>query len=120
MTIELFIISIIIGIIIGLIGIGGGILLFPVLLYYNFTAPEAIAISLFLNAIPNTLPSLYLYYTKGHLRIYMGIIIALGTLIGSTIGSYVGSNEYIDKKTLYRLYTIILFIAVCYMYYFYC
>jgi uncharacterized protein len=120
MTIELFIISIIIGIIIGLIGIGGGILLFPVLLYYNFTAPQAVAISLFINAIPNTFPGLYMYYKKGHLQIYIAIIIAIGTLIGSAIGSYFGSNEYIDKKTLYRLYTVILFIAVCYMCYFYC
>lgn len=120
MNIELFIISIIIGIIIGIIGIGGGLLLFPFLLYYNFSVPQAVAISLFLNAIPNTLPGLYLYYKNGHLHIYTAVIIAIGTLLGSTLGSYIGSNEYIDKKIIYRIYTVILFIIGLYMYYFYC
>jgi uncharacterized protein len=120
MIIELFFISIIIGIIIGVIGIGGGILFFPVLLYYNFIVPQAVAISLFLNTVPNTLPGLYLYYKEGHLDIYTAVIVAIGTLLGSTIGSYLGANECIDKKVLYRIYTAILFFIICYMLYFYC
>jgi uncharacterized membrane protein YfcA len=120
MIIELFIISIIIGIIIGMIGIGGGILFLPFLVYYNFSVPQAVAISLFLNAIPNTLPGLYLYYKEGHLNIYIAVLVAIGTLLGSTIGSYFGANEYIDKKILYRIYTTLLFIIACYMLYFYC
>jgi uncharacterized membrane protein YfcA len=109
MQIQLFAISIFIGLIIGLIGIGGGLLLFPFLLYYNFSIPQTVAISLFLNAIPNTLPGLYMYYKEGHLHIYTAIIIAIGTLLGSTLGSYIGAHEYIDKKTIYRIYTFILF-----------
>jgi len=85
-----------------------------------YIIPQAVAITLFLNAIPNTLPGLYLYYKKGHLRIYTAIIVGIGTLIGSFIGSYIGSYEYIDKKILYRLYTFILFMIVCYMCYYYC
>jgi hypothetical protein len=120
MIIELFIISIIIGIIIGIIGVGGGILFLPILVYYNFTVPQAVAISLFLNAIPNTLPGLYLYYKEGHLNTYIAAIVAIGTLLGSTIGSYLGANEYIDKKILYRIYTTILFLVAFYMLYFFC
>jgi uncharacterized membrane protein YfcA len=120
MIIELFFISIIIGIMIGVIGIGGGILFFPILLYYNFIVPQAVAISLFLNAVPNTLPGLYLYYKEGHLDIYTAVIVAIGTFLGSTIGSYLGANECIDKKVLYRIYTAILFFIIFYMLYFHC
>lgn len=103
-----------------MIGIGGGVLLFPFLTYFNFTIHQVVAISLFINAIPNTLPSLYLYYKKGHLQLYTAIIVSIGTMLGSLLGSYLGTNEYIEKKILYRLYTFILFIIFCYMFYFYC
>ena len=64
MLIELFLISIFIGITIGIIGGGGAILFIPALMYYNLSFQQAVAISLFLNSIPNALPGLYFYYKK--------------------------------------------------------
>ena len=65
MIIEIFISSLIIGAIVGLLGIGGGVLYLPLLVHYNFSFQQAVAISLFLNTIPNALPGLYLYYQHG-------------------------------------------------------
>jgi uncharacterized membrane protein YfcA len=120
MIIELFIGSVIIGVIIGLIGIGGGILMLPLLVYYNFSFQQAVAISLFLNAIPNTLPGLYLYYQNGFLDFNTAIIVASGTIIGGIAGAYVGTNNYIDEKTLYRIYTGFLVMTAIYMCFYYC
>ena len=120
MIIELFISSVIIGVIIGLIGIGGGILLLPVLVYYNFSFQQAVAISLFLNTIPNALPGLYLYYQHGFLDFNMAIIVASGSILGGIVGAYVGTNNYIDDKTLYRIYTAFLIMTALYMYCYYC
>jgi len=120
MQIELLIGSILIGIVVGLVGIGGGILLFPMLVYLGYTVPQAVAISLFLNAIPNTLPGLYLYYKKGHFKVRPSIVVAIGTVVGSTIGSFIGSREYMDRKTIFRLYTLVIFVLSIYMFYFYC
>ena len=108
------------GLLTGLVGIGAGIVLFPALVHFNFTIPQAVAISLFLNAIPNVLPGLYLYYRDGHLNLRVGIIIAIGTLLGTLVGSYIGVREYITPKLLYRSYTLILCIIVVYMLYTHC
>ena len=51
MIIEIFISSLIIGAIVGLLGIGGGVLYLPLLVHYNFSFQQAVAISLFLNKI---------------------------------------------------------------------
>ena len=49
MIIEIFISSLIIGSIVGLLGIGCSVLYLPLLVHYNFSFQQAVAISLFLN-----------------------------------------------------------------------
>ena len=120
MIIELFIGSVIIGAIIGLIGIGGGILFLPLLVYYDFSFQQAVAISLFLNTIPNALPGLYLYYEHGFFDFNTAIIVASGSILGGIVGAYLGTNNYIDDKSLYRIYTILLLFTTVYMYSYYC
>lgn len=120
MIIELFIGSVIIGAIIGLIGIGGGILFLPLLVYYDFSFQQAVAISLFLNTIPNALPGLYLYYEHGFLDFNAALIVAAGSIFGGTMGAYLGTNNYIDDKSLYRIYTMFLLFTTVYMYSYYC
>jgi hypothetical protein len=120
MLIELFIGSVIIGVIIGLIGIGGGILLLPLLVYYDFSFQQAVAISLFLNTIPNALPGLYLYYQHGFLDFNAAIIVAVGSILGGVAGAYIGTNNYIDDRTLYRIYTVFLIMTAIYLYFYYC
>jgi len=97
MIIGLFIGSVIIGVIIGLIGIGGGIL-----------------------TIPNALPGLYLYYQHGFLDFNAAIIVAAGSILGGVAGAYIGTNNYIDDRTLYRIYTVFLIMTAIYMYCYYC
>ena len=120
MIIELFVGSVIIGAIIGLIGIGGGILFLPLLVYYDFSFQQAVAISLFLNTIPNALPGLYLYYEHGFFDFNTAIIVASGSILGGIVGAYLGTNNYIDDKSLYRIYTILLLFTTVYMYSYYC
>ena len=120
MIIELFTFSLIIGAIVGLLGIGGGILYLPLLIHYNFSFQQAVAISLFLNTIPNALPGLYLYYQHGFFDFNAGIIVASGSILGGIVGAYLGTNNYIDDKSLYRIYTILLLFTTVYMYLYYC
>jgi uncharacterized protein len=113
-------IGVITGLLLGLLGIGGGLFLFPIMLHYQFTIPQIVAISLFLNAVPNTLPGFYLYYRNGHFDLRVGLVVSFGILIGSLIGSYIGSLEYLSKQVLYRIYTFILCLTVVYMAYYHC
>ena len=53
--IALFILTIISGVLTGILGVGGGIILLPFLTYLNFTVQQAIAITLFLMPISGLL-----------------------------------------------------------------
>jgi len=118
--IALFISTIIAGILTGLIGVGGGIILLPFLTYLNFSIQQAVAITLFLNAIPDTLPALYMYYKEGYFLIRPSIIATIGIIIGVIIGGYIGSQKMMSDKSLYRLYTAILVWITIYMFIYYC
>ena len=118
--VPLLMYAIFVGTLIGIIGIGGGVLLLPFLLYLNFTIQQAVAVTLFLSAVPNTLPALYMYYKEGFFLIKPSIVTALGTIIGVIIGGYVGSNELIPKIYIYRFYTAFLLILSIYMFFYYC
>lgn len=120
MIIELFLISIFIGISMGVIGGGGGILFIPALMYYDLSFQQAVAISLFLNTIPNALPGLYLYYEKGYFDFRIASIVTVGSIIGITIGALFVTKNFIDIKILYRFYTFILALTTLYMLYYYC
>lgn len=120
MLLEIFFLSIVVGIFVGLTGIGAGALLLPILIFYNFTLEQSVAISLFINAVPNTLPGLYLYYKEGHFDLQSALILSFGTVIGSTLGAYLALYYFIDKKIVYRIYTALLFLLAFYMLYFYC
>ena len=111
----LFTTASLIGVIIGLIGVGGGILLFPVLMYYGFTVQQAVSISLFLNVVPNTLPALYMYYREGHLPIKHALIIAVGSVAGIAFGGYVGAHKLIPDVYVIRFYTALVFAIGVYM-----
>ena len=118
--IILLIFAIFVGILTGIIGIGGCIILVPFLIYLNFTIQQSVAITLFLNTIPNALPALYLYYNKGHFLLKPAIICAIGSIIGMILGGYIGSKKLIPDKYIYRFYTFLLFWITIYMFFYYC
>lgn len=104
----------------GLIGTGGGILMLVSLVFMGFSMQQAVATTLFLQVIPNTLFGVWMYYTKGHLRVRESMIAAIATTIGVTVGSYIGSNKMIDEVYLYRALAALLFIACLLVLYFKC
>jgi len=107
--------TICIGILMGLIGTGGGILLLITLHLLGFTIQQAVATTLFLQLVPNTIFGAWMYFRNGHLLLKESMIAAIATTIGVVVGSHFGSKKYIDDKYIYLLITAILFIAGFYM-----
>ena len=107
--------TLVVSIITGIFGIGTGLLLVPVLLHFNFTFQQAIAISLLLQTIPNSFPGVYMYWKEGQLPVKTGLLIAFMAGIGIFIGSYIGSKKLIPQKYLNRSFVAIAFIIATYL-----
>jgi len=86
MIITLILVGLAIGTIAGFFGVGGGMLLIPVLLTIGFGIKEAIAMSVVQMVFSSVFGS-YTNYKKGKLVINEGIWVGIGGIIGGIIGS---------------------------------
>jgi uncharacterized membrane protein YfcA len=87
-VVELIIVGILIGVMSGFFGIGGGMILVPILLFLGFEIKEAIGISIVQMVFSSILGS-YLNYKRGSLILGEGLYVGLGGFIGGYIGGYV-------------------------------
>jgi len=88
MVFELIAVGIFIGTMSGFFGIGGGIILVPILLVLGFDIKDAIGISIVQMVFSSLLGS-YLNFKKGSLIIGEGIFVGFGGFIGGYVGGYV-------------------------------
>jgi hypothetical protein len=96
----------------GFMGLGGGILLAPALVYiFGLSQHQAQGTSLAVMIPPITLLAALRYYHSGNVRLDIAIFIALGFLAGGLIGANMahGVSDAILKK-IFGL--ILLFIGV--------
>jgi len=109
MFIELVFVGISIGIMSGFFGIGGGMILVPILLTLGFAIKDAIGISIIQMVFSSVFGS-YLNHKKGSLIIGEGIFVGLGGFIGGFIGGYV--TAYISDTILQIVFFSLLIYAL--------
>jgi uncharacterized membrane protein YfcA len=98
------------GILGGLVGVGGGIIIVPALVYFiGFSQKTAQGTSLGLIMLPVGILGVMQYYKQGHVDFKVVGILAIGFLIGSFFGSKValGLSQEIIKKIFAGLMIII-------------
>lgn len=102
----------IIGFISGMIGIGGGILLSPVLLLLNWsTIKESAAVSaafIFLNSISGIFGA-FSSLNQISSQIYLW---AMAGILGGTLGAYYGSKHFNSKVLKYILSIVLIFACI--------
>ena len=106
--IILLAIGLIAGILSGMVGIGGGIVIVPVLVYFcGFTQHQAQGTTLFMFLLPIGILGVYNYYQKGNVDIRTACIIATTFFVGSYFGSKIslGMSQEVVKK----VFGVILF-----------
>ncbi len=98
------------GILSGLVGIGGGIIMVPMLVWIGFSQHQAQGTSLAVLSVPVTLLAAMNYYKEGYLNWKYALIIAVFFVVGGFIGSKlsVSMDEGIIKKVFG---VILLFVA---------
>ena len=106
--IILICIGIVAGVLSGLIGIGGGIIMVPMLLLLGFTQQQAQGTSLAALLPPVTILAVLNYHKAGFIDWKYAIIISLFFVIGGYFGSKIAIN--IDQKILKKIFGFILLV----------
>src|SRR5256885_5997144 len=84
----LIIIGLIAGMLSGLIGVGGGIIIVPALIYFlGFTQYEAQGTSLGLLLLPIGILAVINYYNKGYIDMKVVAIMTIAFIVGGWLGS---------------------------------
>lgn len=112
MTVQLIvmlsIIGLLAGILSGLVGVGGGIIVVPALVFFlGFTQKEAQGTSLGLLLLPIGILAVLNYYNKGLIDIKVVGIMAFGFLLGGFLGSKIALA--LSEAALKRTFAVILF-----------
>jgi uncharacterized membrane protein YfcA len=109
MIIELILVGIFIGSMSGFFGIGGGMILVPILLVLGFDTKDAIGISI-VQMVFSSIYGSYLNYKKGSLLVGEGIFVGFGGFVGGYIGGYV--THFISNTILQFLFLGLLIFAL--------
>ncbi|HFU77538.1 MAG TPA: sulfite exporter TauE/SafE family protein [Epsilonproteobacteria bacterium] len=107
--IELILVGIFIGTMSGFFGIGGGMILVPILLVLGFEIKDAIGISIVQMVFSSVFGS-FLNHKKGSLIVGEGIFVGFGGFIGGYIGGYV--THFISDIVLQFLFFGLLLFAL--------
>lgn len=97
------------GLLSGLIGIGGGIIMVPLLLLLGMSQHESQGTSLAVLSVPVTALAAFNYYKEGYVDWKYAAIIAVFFVIGGYIGSKFAIQ--IDEKILKKIFGFILLLV---------
>ncbi|UEG48693.1 sulfite exporter TauE/SafE family protein [Ferruginibacter lapsinanis] len=95
------------GMLSGLVGIGGGLIIVPALVYFlGFSQHTAQGTSLGLILLPVGILGVLQYYKQGNVDVKVVAILAVGFLIGSYYGSKVSLN--LPQTTVKKIFAVLM------------
>lgn len=98
------------GIIAGGLGVGGGIIIVPALVFiFGMSQHEAQGTSLAVLLLPISFLAVVKYHKDGYINYKFAIIIALAFFLGSYLGGLFAVN--LPAKTLKKLFGVLMLIA---------
>lgn len=104
---SLILIGILAGVLSGLVGVGGGIIMVPLLvMFFSFNQHQAQGTSLAVLAVPVTAVAVFNYYKEGQLNLKYAAIIAVFFVVGSIVGSKLALT--LDQKVLKKIFAVVL------------
>lgn len=103
MYVSLVLIGLVTGVLTGLLGLGGGVLMIPLLLQISIPLQQAVGIVLAIQVIPQSIFGALEYYKSGNLDIKNSLIVALGSGVGIYFGALLMTRKAIPEWFLYRM-----------------
>ena len=108
--IILLIIGVVAGMLGGLVGIGGGIIIVPALIYFlGKNQMQAQGISLALIMFPVVILGVMQYYKQGHVDFSIVLVLAIGFIVGSFLGSKIAMD--LPQDIIRKLFACLLIIV---------
>lgn len=116
LIIGLVILGLIAGYLSGLVGIGGGIVMVPVLvLLFGFTQYKAQGTTLALLMVPVGFFGVMNYYKSGNVDIKTASLLCIGFVLGSYFGSKTAIS--LSQETLRKAFAILMFVVAAKMFF---
>ncbi len=105
------------GMLSGLVGVGGGIIIVPALVYFiGFSQKTAQGTSLALIMLPVGIFGVMQYYKQGHVDFKIVGLLAIGFLAGSFFGSKIALS--ISQETLKKVFAVLMILIAIKMLFF--
>ena len=112
--IILIVIGVVAGVISGSIGVGGGIVVIPALVFImGFSQHNAQGTSLAFMLPPIGILAAYNYYKSGYVNLKFALILILAFVIGAYVGSLISVN--IPEKILRKIFGIFMLLVAAKM-----
>jgi uncharacterized membrane protein YfcA len=109
-------IGLVAGVLAGMFGIGGGIIIVPLLiLLAKFPPHMATGTSLAIFLLPVGLLGAYAYYKEGNVRVLPALLIALGVFCGSYFGARI--SQQLSPQVLKRAFSLLLVVVAARMWF---
>lgn len=103
----LIIIGLAAGMLSGMIGVGGGIIIVPALVYFlAFSQQKAQGTSLGILLLPVGILAVMQYYKHGHIDVKVVVIVSLSFIIGGFFGSKLALS--LPEATLKKIFAVIM------------
>lgn len=102
-------IGLVAGVLSGLIGIGGGIIMVPLLVLMGFTQHQAQGTSLGALLPPVTLLAVLNYHNAGNINWKYAVVISLFFIVGGYFGSKIAIN--VNERMLRKIFAVVLVIV---------
>jgi uncharacterized membrane protein YfcA len=108
LNLSFILIGVLTGIYSGFLGLGGGLIVVPILVYiYGLSQQQAQGTSLAMMVPPITLLAVMRYYQGGNVKVDIAIFLALGFLLGSLIGANFANS--LQESIVKKVFGVVLF-----------
>ena len=104
----LLVIGLFAGTLSGLVGLGGGIIIVPALIYFmSYNQHQAQGTSLGVLLLPVGILAVINYYNKGYVNIKVVAVISLAFVMGGWLGSKLALS--LSQETVRKIFAVVLF-----------
>ena len=103
----LVIVGLLAGVLSGLVGLGGGVIIVPALVFFlGFSQHQAQGTSLGILLLPAGIFAIMNYYKKGFIDVKVVLLLFVGFLVGGYLGSKISLS--VNESTLKKIFAIAL------------